>query len=31
MDLFCVIQDTFNDVTNAIRQAIDTGWPSRVL
>ena len=29
MDSFCVIQDTFNDVTNAVRQAIDTGWPSR--
>ena len=29
MDLFCVIQDTFNDVTNAVRQAIDTGWPTR--
>ena len=29
MDPFCVFQDTFNDVTNAIRQAIDTGWPSR--
>jgi hypothetical protein len=29
MDSFVVIQDTFNDVTNAVRQAIDTGWPSR--
>lgn len=29
MDSFCVIQDTFNDVTNAVRQAIDTGWPTR--
>src|ERR1700722_1516057 len=29
MDPFCVIQDTFNDVTNAVRQAIDTGWPTR--
>lgn len=29
MDSFCVIQDTFNDVTNAVRQAVDTGWPTR--
>lgn len=28
MDLFVVIQDTFNDVTNALRQAADVGWPS---
>lgn len=27
MDLFVVIQDLFNDVTNALRQASDTGWP----
>jgi len=27
-DLFVVIQDTFNDVTNGLRQASDTGWPS---
>lgn len=28
MDLFVVIQDTFNDVTNGLRQASDVGWPS---
>lgn len=29
MDSFVVIQDTFNDVTNAVRQAVDVGWPAR--